>query len=563
MTWNWWAKAAVAAASISLLALSFSCDGGGEQPSPTATITPGPALSPTPIATAAATAPPRAASPAVTLDLADTAPLMTIFAADPDDLHSDVPAVATADVNGDGLNDLLLGARAGDGPENGRQDAGEAYVIYGSRTLGGSLDLRQGQQDITIYGAKVGDGLGFSVLGGDVNGDGTDDIAVSAPFSNGPFNERTDPGEVYVFFGRPDFNAVIDLASDEPDVRIVAAEGFALFGDSLSIADVNDDGIVDIIGGAPFAGREAGAPVGGPRTEVGAVYVVFGSPTLGGVIRAGVDEQYFTLASGERLSELGDNVASADVNDDGIADIIAAAEAADGPDGERVNAGEVYVVFGSPELGGTVSTAEGQQNLTVLGAEPQDTLGFNMVTGDVNGDGIDDIILCARLADGPGNGRDTSGEAYVVFGSRSLGGTIDVAQAQEDVTIFPAVDHLLIVAIASGDLNGDGISDIVLGTRYTGRRPPAGATAGTPGGEVYVLYGSRDLAGDVDLLRRGVDIAVLGAEPGDALGAAAAVADVNGDGVNELILVADGAAGPDNARAGAGEVYILSGLGGG
>jgi len=487
---------------------------------------------------------------------------MTIFAADPGDLHSDVPAVATADVNGDGLNDLMLGARAGDGPDNGRQDAGEAYVIYGSRALGGSVDIRQGQQDVTIYGAKPGDGLGFSVIGGDVNGDGTDDIVVSAPFSNGPANERTDPGEVYVFFGRPDFNAVIDLANDGPDVRIVAAEGFALFGDSLSIADVNGDGIVDIIGGAPFAGREAGAPVGGPRTEVGQVYVVFGSPTLSGVIRVGAGGQDFTLTSAERFSELGDNVGAADVNDDGIADILAVAEAADGPDGQRVNAGEMYAVFGSRELGGTVSTAEGQQNLTVLGAEPQDTLGFNMVTGDVNGDGIDDIILCARLADGPGNARDTSGEAYVVFGSRSLGGTIDVAQAQEDVTIFPAVDHLLIVTIASGDLNGDGISDIVLGARYTGRRPPAGSTAGTPGGEVYVLYGSRDLAGDVDLLRRGVDIAVLGAEPGDALGAAAAVGDVNGDGANELILVADGAAGPDNARVGAGEVYVLSGLGG-
>jgi hypothetical protein len=57
----------------------------------------------------------------------------------------------------------------------------------------------------------------------------------------------------------------------------------------------------------------------------------------------------------------------------------------------------VYVVFGR-ELSGTVNTAEGQQNLAV-GAEPQGTLGFNMVTGDVSGGGTGNIILCARLAD--------------------------------------------------------------------------------------------------------------------------------------------------------------------
>ena len=59
----------------------------------------------------------------------------------------------------------------------------------------------------------------------------------------------------------------------------------------------------------------------------------------------------------------------------------------------------------------------GQQELTILGAEPEDELGFSVASGDVNGDGMDDIIGGALLADGPDNARPDAGEAYVIFGT--------------------------------------------------------------------------------------------------------------------------------------------------
>jgi hypothetical protein len=492
--------------------------------------------------------------PPLIIDLATTTSIATIFAAekvgDYGDINSDIPAVATGDFNGDHVMDLLVGARFGDGPDNARQDAGEAYVIFGSSTLGGAIDIAEHQQDVTIFGARLGDGLGYSVAGGDLNGDGIDDIIVGVPFSDGPFEERTDPGEAYVIFGSPDLSGTIDLAEREPDVRLTAAEGLAHVGDSLCTGDVNGDGLVDLVTGAPFAGRELGSPVGGPRTQLGEVYVVFGSPTLAGRVSVGMDEQDFTMAGKEAFGEFGDSVACGDVNGDGIADMIVAAEAADGPDAARVNAGEVDVFFGSKELGGRVSAA-GDQQLTILGADPQDTLGFTLAIGDVNDDGINDIIASARLADGPDNARDTAGEVYVIFGSHSLGGTVDIALGQEDVLILGGQTNSLLGFVTSGDVNGDGIDDIVAGTRHAG--------AGTPAtGEAYVVFGSSSLAATIDLALNEEDISILGAQPGDGAGAFVLVDDVNGDGANEIIVVADGADGPDGTRPDAGEVYILA-----
>jgi len=487
-----------------------------------------------------------------TVDLAGTEPLFTAYGAGVGDMRSDIPAMALGDFNGDEVQDLLIGARFADGPDESRTDAGEAYVMFGSPNMRGIQELARDSPDVIIYGAKKGDDLGLWVAGGDLNDDGIDDIIVGAPSSFGPPEPRTFSGEVYVIYGSPNLPPAIDTLEGRQDVTFIGAEGGGHMGDALAVGDVNADGVDDLVFGAPFAGRMPGAPVGSTRTEEGRVYVTFGSSSLPQTVSTRLDQQDFTIAGVEAFDETGDAVAVGDVNGDGIDDIVVVSEAADGPDDTRENAGEAFVFFGSPELGGLASIAEGDQDFTILGAESQDTLGFTADTGDVNGDGIEDILLGARLADGPNNSRDIAGEAYVIFGSRELGGTVDLAHDAPDIAVIgPHPGGLLGAFVAIEDVNGDGFGDLILGQ-------PFGQSGGKRSGQVNVIFSSEGLAGTIDLAVSGPDILLLGAGAEDRFGSPVVVGDVNGDGSPELATMAPDADGPAGTGQDAGAIYVLS-----
>jgi hypothetical protein len=349
------------------------------------------------------------------------------------------------DVNGDGIDDLLIGAFGAD--PSAHDYAGESYVVFGRNTavvgrfpavLALATLLPSGGGDgstgVAIAGANVHDQSGISVSGvGDINGDGIDDILIGARLAS----PRRTPyaGETFVVFGRNDFPALLQLVRLLPSGGGDGSEGFVLNGvaqDDFSGAavrgagDVNGDGIDDLIIGAYRAGTRV-------RPDTGVSYVVFGRtqpfpasysltrllPTSGGdgsegVVLTGVDPLDY---SGSAVSGVGD------VNGDGYDDVIVGAKDADG--GGLQNAGESYVVFGRATFPAVLalnsllpgSGGDGSSGFVLPGIDPFDYSGYAVSgAGDVNGDGIDDLFIGAPYADPAG--QDTGGESYVVFGRR-------------------------------------------------------------------------------------------------------------------------------------------------
>jgi len=535
---------------LALAALAAACN-GGDGPPPASTPTADSTELPSPAPTIEVTIPvpdEEQVIPATTVDLASATPLFTVLSADLKDLQTGISSVTVGDFSGDGIEDLLFGLPFADGPDNSREEAGEAFVFFGGSEMSGEVDLAEEQPDLHVLGALAGDNLGFNVGAGDLNGDGIDDVIVGAPGSNGLTNIRTDLGEAYVIFGGPDLGGTIDTADEDQDFTLIPAEGFTRVGTTFAVADVNDDGIDDLVAGGPFGGREAGTPPGGQRTTLGEVYVVFGSPDLKGGVSVAEDQQDVLLSGARELDAFGQAVAAADVNGDGIADIIVGSRGYDGADGSRTSAGAAFVFFGSRDLGGRLGIADA--DLTVLGADPEDALAETLATGDVDGDGLADLLLVARTADGPENGRDNAGDVYVIRGSSSLGGTLDLATAEADGVIYgPVRNELMATSLAVRDIDGDGRDDLVLGT------PLASSAGRSLNGVVYVLSSDR-LSGVWDL-RTDVEDAlyVYGEADEDGLGTGLAAGDLNGDGRPELALVA---AGGQSDRSEGGRVFVIA-----
>jgi len=398
-----------------------------------------------------------------TVDLASSAPGVTILGDDNDD-HLGTP-LATGDFNHDGFADAVIAARFGDGPTGNRSGAGEVYMVFGSTPVGGVVDTASGQQDVTIYGADANDHLPSSVAVGDVNGDGIDDLLLGTYEGDGPGNSRSSAGEAYVIFGSPTLSAAIDLAVGGADVTIYGEKAGALgdrLGYGLASGDFSGDGTDDILVTAQWGG-------GPDNTRLASdAYVIFGSPGLSGTVDIAASQQDFSIYAVNPQDEIG-SAAAGDVNGDGVDDILVVASRGDGPLEARPTAGEAYAVFGPVAHGGVVDAALSQQDLTIYGVETDDKLAqfvYLLAMGDFNGDGMEDILVGSEAADGPGNARNLGGDAYVIFGSSTMSGTIDLALSEEDIVIYGGneADHL--GSVAAGDVNGDGVDEILVAAPY-------------------------------------------------------------------------------------------------
>ncbi len=401
---------------------------------------------------------------------------------------------SAGDVNGDGYDDLIIGANGGD--PNGDIDAGETYVIYGGASppgTEGALDLSMldGSNGFILNGIDGGDLSGFSVSSaGDVNGDGYDDLIIGA--YGGDPNGDIDAGETYVIYGGaspPGTEGALDLS------MLDGTNGFILTGidavdrsgwSASSAGDVNGDGYDDLIIGAPYA-----APNG--VGNAGETYIVYGgavAPGTEGVLDlSALDGTNGFILTGIDLNDLsGFSVSSAgDVNGDGYDDLIIGAFGAD------ASAGETYIVYGGASAPGTdgvldLGALDGTNGFILNGIDTNDFSGASVSSaGDVNGDGYDDLIIGARGADPNG---DRSGETYIVYGVASAPGTDGVL----DLGALDGTNGFIVNGIdagdfsgssvsSAGDVNGDGYDDLIIGS------PEINLIVRVTAGETYVIYG--------------------------------------------------------------------------
>ena len=502
---------------------------------------------------------------------------------------------SAGDFNGDGFDDLLIGASgvgANEDIDSGNPypydyvfgNSGAGYVVFGGSDLENAeinvADLN-GNNGFSVQNFNTEGGLGRTVSNaGDVNGDGFDDIILGAPYrdqtsfySYSRINRYYSfTGRSYLIFGDTNVGTELNVANLDRD------EGLEIIGDlragsiessrTVSNAgDINGDGFDDIIIDSLDGNSDTN-----PNTP--ASYVVFGQSdieTREAIVLTELNgETGFVLKGNDRLIDFNsfNTVSSAgDINGDGFDDLIVGGSRSGTSFGRSYapeynsyfyfsdRQGRSYVIFGNNNIGSSgelnLSSLDGNNGFVINGVDEDDRSGFSVSSvGDINGDGIDDLIIGAPYVDS--NGKVDTGSAYVVFGGANTGtsGELELSNLNGSngfaIAGIKKRERLGTTASSAGDINGDGIDDLIVGTNLQNLQTENDSQT------AYVIFGGANVGSSGNL-----NLANLNGNNGFAIEGVTneitinKAGDLNSDGFDDLVI-----GDPDNSS---GTVYTIFG----
>lgn len=461
------------------------------------------------------------------VDLATDPDVVKINGVDLGDQTGD--RVASCDVNGDGVGDLIVTAEEADGVGNNRPTAGEAYVLLGKRGAWiGPIELST-DADVRIIGEETFDAL-IGVGCGDVDGDGFADVVLGAGNADSINNSRDKAGQLHLILGASSLPSLVDLAVDPGTILYGAVQGDAISLD-VRVGDVNDDGLGDIVAEAANAVDKSGTV---PNS--GRIYVAFGRSTWPGSLDL-LTQSDLTIY-GIPDEHLGGSLTVDDLDGDGIDDIIAASNG-DGPDDTRSLAGDIHVFLGRANWPAEIDLAVEASDMVVYGPDAGDQAGISgkgTGLGDLDGDGAVELLVGIWRADGRNNDASLTGEARTHEFAGVLPPSVDLLTDSDSVVYGADAGDFACSTVLAADVNADGIDDLGTGSS----RGDGPNESRNRAGEVTVFYGWNPFPADLDMGLEEEDLIIFGELAEDRTGLRG-TSDVNGDGVPELVAAISGA----------------------
>ncbi|MDZ7333716.1 MAG: FG-GAP-like repeat-containing protein [candidate division KSB1 bacterium] len=434
------------------------------------------------------------------------------------------------DVNGDGCEDFLIGTFHN--RENG-YDAGAAYLILGNRNNIWGMKQRLRTADARFLGKHEYDAFGYYVSGnGDANGDGYDDFLIGAPAGNelgGP-----NPGYAFLFLGKATADWGFDcVARDAADAYWMGSHAYDHVGQAVAmLGDINGDGFDDFLIGAPL--NDDGSE------ESGKAYLFLGKASgwrRGADIEAAANAsficQYYKAWAGYTVSSAGD------MNGDGMADFLIGA-----PFLDRWG-GRVYLFFGRKKADWGANFDIDHADVIFQGENYGDKAGWSVASaGDVNGDGLSDILIGAY---GNDHQAAQAGKVYLILGRKSNWQRIVQLNEAEASWYGERIDDQAGWSAASvPDLNYDGCDEILIGAWHNDQ-------IGDNCGKAYLIYG-KPSGWQTDQSLAGVTDYFVGEYDGDYAGYCVTGNDANGDGLGDIWI---SAAYNSDSQEHAGKVYLF------